>query len=238
MEHQRKLLCPILRLARSKKTYQGKCKIEDDHLVIQGKKYTVRDLDKLPDEISGFHASSNTNRSTFTFFGELSPFSNFHKAKFTLNNTEYFCSEQFIQQQKALLFDDQHTADHIMSSSSARKCKELGKQIVGVNENEWKSQAEKLCLPGILAKFKDNAYLADMLLSTGDQHLAEASFDQTWGTGIPIHHQDCLNRSKWMNTGLLGNILMYVRRKLRQTSSEVIPMDHDTTRGNETVTSV
>ena len=40
-EKTRKLLRPILRLAKSIPKYKGKSKLEDDFLVVQGKKYTV-----------------------------------------------------------------------------------------------------------------------------------------------------------------------------------------------------
>ena len=62
--------------------------------------------------------------------------------------------------------------------------------------NIWKKEAEKLCLPGIIAKFTDNPDLADMLLSTGNQMIVEATYDTMWGTGIPLHQSDCLDSKK------------------------------------------
>ena len=58
VENQCKLLHPILKLARSIEKYQGKCKLVDNYLVIQGKCYGTPDLHLLLDELSGFHASS------------------------------------------------------------------------------------------------------------------------------------------------------------------------------------
>ena len=74
IENQRKLLYPILKLARSKETYKGKCKMVDDHLVIHGMKYYTSDIHKLPADLSGFHASSKLDNDgrTLAFFGELS----------------------------------------------------------------------------------------------------------------------------------------------------------------------
>ena len=62
IENQRKLLRPILKLARSKESYKGKCKMVDDHLVIHGMKYYMSDIQNLPADLSGFHASSKTRR--------------------------------------------------------------------------------------------------------------------------------------------------------------------------------
>ena len=113
------------------------------------------------------------------FFGELSPFSNFHSTRFTYENNSYFCSEQYVQEKKALLF-------RIMTSNSALECKDLGKEVKNYNEEQWKREAEQLSLPGILSKFEQNRCLTDILLSTGQQQIVEASFDTMWDTGIPL----------------------------------------------------
>ena len=219
IECQRKLLRPILRLAHTIEKYQGKCKIEVDHLVILGIKYSVNDIHKLPNDLSGFHASSKSSNKTHAFFGELSPFSNFHGSNFELNGVSYFCGEQMIQSKKALLFNDTASAERIMLSESAMECKILGKTIKGYKEDIWKKEAEKLYLPRIIAKFNDNPALSDMLLSTGDQMIVEATYDTMWGTGIPLHQSDCLDSKKWKGTGLLGELLMTTRRKLQNRNT-------------------
>ena len=176
--------------------------------------YTVEDLHKLPNDLSGFHASSKSTDKVHTFFGELSPFSNFHKATFRVDNTTYFCSEQFIQAKKAQLFNNTHTVDKIMVSSSPLECKDLGREVQNYNEETWKLEAEKLCLPGLMAKFEQNPCLTDILLSTGLSQLVEALYDIMWGTGIPLHHHECLDEHKWKGSNLLGKLLMYIRKCL------------------------
>ena len=54
-----------------------------------------------------------------------------------------------------------------------------------------------------------------MLLSMGNQQIVEATYDTIWGTGIPLHHKDCLDKS----TGLLGKILLNVRCELSNTDT-------------------
>ena len=214
VENQCKLLCPFLKLVRSIETYQGKWKLEDNHLVIHGKKYTVEDLHKLPNDLSGFHASSKSTDKAHAFFGKLSPFNNFHKATFKVDNTTCFCSEQYIQAKKAQLFHNNDTMDKIMVSLSPLKCKDLGRDVQNYSEEKWKLEAENLCLPGLMAKFEQNPCFTDILLSTGSCLLAEASYDTMWGTGIPLHHQDCLDERKWKGSNLLGKLLMYIRKCL------------------------
>ena len=220
VENKCKLLRPILKLARSIEKYQGKCMLEEDHLVILGTAYTVEDLHKLPNDLSRFHASSkmDNSNSVLAFFGELSPFSNFHKSPFEYNSQEYHCSEQFIQEQKALLFNDTATAEQIMISTTALECKEKGKEIKGFREDIWKQKAEHMCFPGILAKFESNKCLADMLLSTCGKEIVEATYDNMWGTGVPLHQKDCVDKKKWKQVGLLGSILMKVHDRLSTMS--------------------
>ena len=95
-ERSRKLLRLILKLAKGKEEYSGKCKIEEDILVIHGKKYTTKNLHKLPSDINRFKASSKESDTVLAFFGELNPFSNFNISPFTLEGQNYHSSEQFI----------------------------------------------------------------------------------------------------------------------------------------------
>ena len=192
----------------------------------------MEDLHRLPNDLSGYHASSKSTDTTHAFFGELSPFSNFHKASFKVDNNTYFCSEQYIQAMKAQLFQNDDLLEKIMVSSSPLECKDLGREVQNFNEETWKMEAERLCLPGILAKFEQNPCLTDILLSTGSMVLAEASYDTLWGTGIPLHHHSCLDDHKWKGMNILGKILMYVRKVLLERKKGRIGLA--ATRGNQT----
>ena len=126
----------------------------------------------------------------------------------------YHSSKQFIQVKKAELFKDDKTKEQLLLSDTTLECKELGRNVSKYNEDVWKRNVKKMCYPGLLAKFKCNKRLADMLLSTGNSHLAEASYDKVWGTGVPLKDQACLNMSNWSGTGILGEMLMDVRHDL------------------------
>ena len=214
VSHTRRLLRPILKLARSIDHYKGKCKMVDDYLVILGKKYTREILYQLPDDLSEFSASSNTNPSTFCFFGELSPFSNFHPSTFDYKGTQFHSSEQLIQYKKAELFHDNRTITNILRSTSAFECKKLSREISGYNHDHWIANAKELCTPGLTEKFVQNQHCADLLIGTGDKKIAEACRDTIWGTGIALNHNNCLKQEHWKNQGLLGEILEDIRDKL------------------------
>ena len=41
----------------------------------------------------------------------------------------------------------------------------------------------------------------------------ECASDRLWGTGLPLSDPDCLNRSKWISQGILGQILEDIRNE-------------------------
>ena len=119
---------PILRLAKTRPEYKGKCKLDEDVLVVQGKRYTTNCLHQLPDDINGYRASSKESDNTIAFFGELNPMSNFHTAHFELDGVHYNNSEQYIQEQKALHFGDYDVAKQIRAAKTALECKDIAKK--------------------------------------------------------------------------------------------------------------
>ena len=117
VERRCRVLRPILKAASNLHEYENSCRLEDDHLIIDGKQYTMETLDTLPNALNVFSISSHSNDNTIGFFGELNPLSNFHKAIFTHENITYHSSEQFIQHCKATYFGDHITASKILNTT-------------------------------------------------------------------------------------------------------------------------
>ena len=106
IESKRRTLRPILLAARQHPNYKGKCKLEEDKLILRGKKYTVDTIHELPQDMNGYTSSSKTDETTVGFFGELSPFSNFHPSKIEYLGQTYHSAEQAIQYEKARYYND------------------------------------------------------------------------------------------------------------------------------------
>ena len=210
-ENNRRLLRPIYRAAKKSPSYAGKCRLDGDTLIIKGLSYTVDDLHRLPEDLNGFHVTSKTDEEKICFFGELNPLSNFHQCKFVVDGIQFHSAEQFIQYHKARFFKDIDISEQILHTASSLQCKQLSRQIGNYNQQKWISNARKICEPGIKAKFVQNATLNRLLHSTGSKTLAEASYDLVWGTGVPLHSDDCLKKEKWESIGILGEILMHIR---------------------------
>ena len=121
----------ILRLVKSIPSYRDKSKIEGDHLVINGIKYRIQDIHSLSPELAGYKAAQEEDEEFIAFQGELSPYSNFHHAKFIIDNHTCHSSEQWIQFKKAMLFRDTFTANQILTTTTPFEAKRLGYQING-----------------------------------------------------------------------------------------------------------
>ena len=74
------------------------------------------------------------------------------------------------------------------------------------------------CWDGLRAKFVQNPHLLCVLLSTGNKLLVESSKDNIWGTGIPLYRWDCLQHKYWNGNGLLGELLMEIRDRCKETT--------------------
>ena len=213
----RKKLLPILRAARSKESYRGKCKMEGATLIIKGKKYTLSNLHDLPDDLNTFNVSSKSTDTVLGFFSELNPLSNFYPSMFTHEGIQYHSSEQFIQYSKAVYFKDTATASKILKCDTPIECKSAARNIANFNMDNWRTNAESICESGIRSKFEQNFTLKHLLQGTGTKTLVECCKDSLWGTGIPLNAPDCLNPDKWHNQGILGQILECIRASLGAT---------------------
>ena len=71
-------LRPILRLAKNYQTYKDKCRLENDVLILNGGRYTLDDIAKLPEEVAAYKSAQKVDDNRLAFHGEFSPFSNFH----------------------------------------------------------------------------------------------------------------------------------------------------------------
>ena len=64
--------------------------------------------------------------------------------------------------------------------------KETVRDINNFDRRAWNEVAEEFCYEGIKQKFVHNQHLLDELLRTGNKTLVESSYDDVWGTGVPL----------------------------------------------------
>ncbi len=128
----------------------------------------------------------------------------------------YCCCEQYMMAQKAILFKDVDSHTAIMNTNLPREHQILGRKVKNFNEEIWLANAQEIVYQGNLAKFRQHDNLRELLLSTGDDILAEASpTDLQWGIGWGVHDLQALIREQWRGKNWLGEVLMRVRRELK-----------------------
>jgi ribA/ribD-fused uncharacterized protein len=155
-----------------------------------------------------------TEQFTF-FFQNSSPFSQFHPAKFTVNDIEYSCAEQYMMHQKAVLFHDPEIAAEILQATEPKVIKALGRKVRNFNQDVWEQNCRKIVHDGNYAKFSQNESLRSALFATEGTTLVEASpFDTIWGVGLSDSDPAIRDRQTWKGENRLGQILTEVRDRL------------------------
>ena len=200
-EKECRILRPIVKAARKIEEYKGKCWLEGPYLKLDGKCYHRQNVYTLPEKLGPAEVTSVSDGNSVAFFGELNPFSNFHPCQFSLEGLDFHSTEQYIRMKKAEFFQDEIAKERIQHCEDALDSKMISKDILNFNKREWSKVAEELCLPGIRAKFFQNPGLTAALLNTGTKNLVESSYDDLWGTGIPLSDPSALDETKWKTVG-------------------------------------
>ena len=123
---------------------------------------------------------------------------------------------------KAILFQDYQTAEKILSTDDVAEIKALGRIVQHFDEEIWREKREKIVHKGVLQKFLQNPELAEKLLETGEQMIAECAVkDKIWGIGLSMGDEERFCVDKWKGQNLLGQILMQVRAEISVQSQNI-----------------
>ena len=122
------------------------------------------------------------------------------------------CAEQAMMWDKATLFNDTEIADQIMDTSNPSKQKALGRKVSRFDKKYWRKYAREIVYKINKHKFIQNPELMQVLLDTEGTTIVEASpFDKIWGIGLGVDHPDATDRTKWLGTNWLGQVLTDLR---------------------------
>jgi ribA/ribD-fused uncharacterized protein len=122
-------------------------------------------------------------------------------------------AEQYMMFSKTFYFNDPVTAEQIMEAKNPRDQKQLGRLTANFKEDEWNTIREQVVEEGNWAKFTQNAELEEILMSTGDKILVEASKqDRIWGIGF--YAKDAMANQRRWGLNLLGKSLIKVRERI------------------------
>lgn len=182
----------------------------------------------------------SAKKNVIGFYGhrsgaEYGAFSNFYRSakpfKFSLPAyarpagfpTSIMCefSEKAIMAVKAALMKDKKSFDQICNAGAPASCKSLGRKVKGFDVKLWEKHLEETAFEVVHQKFAADASLKALLLSTGDDILAEATRnDCIWGIGINVGDARVQDPKKWLGRNVLGYALMRARDTLRNTDAD------------------
>ena len=144
-------------------------------------------------------------------------FSQWQKSYFEADDYEYCCAEQYMMGQKALLFDDKELFEKILMENHPKTIKALGRQVRNFDGKEWDKIKYKIVADGNFYKFSQNNEMLEILQSTNDKILVEASpYDKIWGVGLDENNEKIYDPNYWRGENLLGFALMEVRDVLKK----------------------
>ncbi|WJZ03083.1 NADAR family protein [Corynebacterium freiburgense] len=130
-------------------------------------------------------------------------FSNFARYGFYADDKYWPTAEHYFQAQK---FTDPKLREKIRRTPSPLKAANIGRDRKNPLRPDWENIKEDVMYQAVIAKFRHNSELAEILIATGNAQLVEhTGKDRYWGDGGD-------------GTGLnrLGKILMRVRAELSQ----------------------
>lgn len=132
-----------------------------------------------------------------------------------LKGNIYVNVEQYMMAKKALLFNDLEIYNLIMNEESPKIIKDYGRKVKNFDEAIWIKHREKVIYDGNYLRFSQDENSLQLLLSTGDNILVEASKDSIYGIGLTMEDPNIADESKWIGLNLLGKALMLVRKQLK-----------------------
>ena len=159
---------------------------------------------------------------TIAFYGNASPFSNFHPAKVEYLGHVWPTSEHLFMAWKALLFNDMRVFEKLKKATSPAEAKKLGRTVKknGTEPfpvDEWNEQSHEIMRGIVAMKFLQNKGLKLQLLHAvvdDDGTPAPCKFaevtknDARWGTGCDL---PAYLRKEDTGTNHLGLALTSVR---------------------------
>jgi len=151
----------------------------------------------------------------FTFFWRKeSPFSQHHMCNFYIEEKLYNCSEQWMMEQKALLFDDKETAAKIMQLEYPAAMKRLGRRIQNFDQVVWDEHSYNIVHQGNTHKFLQNITFLNALKNTkGTTLVAGSPHDNIWGIACYATEPAAQRRETWRGSNLLEEILTEIREE-------------------------
>ena len=115
----------------------------------------------------------------------------------TGNPLDFHMAEQYMMYMKAVLMDDESTAEKILATPGPAEVKAFGRAVKNFDQDTWDSNCDAVVERGNFLKFSQDKQLGDILLGTGYKEIVEASpNDKIWGIGFDSENA-LKNKDQW-----------------------------------------
>ena len=217
--NRRKML-PIFLHARKTLGKQA-TSLKNDTLTVPGVKYTTKNLNDLPGDLSPRSFSRRANDSMLVFGGSLSeyePLSNWGRFPVVYNNIKFPTLEHAFMHEKCICNEDVISAKAVLQAPEPYQAKQIGDKIK-ITDKWTDVKSNKVMSDLLKVKFTPDSDLAKELLSTGDKHLVESGGNKEYACGLSLVNKDIFDKKKHSGKNRLGTLLMERRGVLKQMLS-------------------
>ena len=217
-EYNRKRLYPIFKAAKKMQKYEKKVYMYEDTLILNNIRYTVKDLDNLPEDVHPKKFCSKRNDTTEVFGGilsEHSTLSNWSPSQIQYKNNVYVNLEQAYMHIKALENGDNAAAQKIQYTKDPREIKRVGSKLAVYDNEKWNTIRHGVMHDLVKAKFMQNDDMARELIQTGNRKLGETGKGSDYAIGVTFTHPNVLDPTVWTSASELGKTLEAVRDELQ-----------------------
>ena len=209
IEFRRSKLYQIHKNARAQ---HYKTKMVADKLIINGTKYTISSLDKLPSKLHPKAYAERHTDDSVLFYGSHSVFSNFYSVEFTVDGQIYNSTEQYYQMRRAELSGDKGIFTKIKQSLDPKEQYYFGKKL-SLDDQIWNNNiAVQVMEKATREKFRQNTSLKQQLINTGEKSIIQCNpHDLFWANGLKMTDQKAEDCTKWKGQNNLGKVLCNIR---------------------------
>ena len=127
INNRRQMFSTVLKAAYQSPHYKAKLVV--DKLLLNGKMYSIDELDQLPEDLLPHNLATITQDNVTAFYSRSSVFSNHFACRFEVDGVTYSSLGQFFMHKKAKMFGDTATAAQVIKTNNPVAAKALGKKL-------------------------------------------------------------------------------------------------------------
>ena len=195
----------------------ARCSAPPSSLMINDKKFTEDNLEDLPPAFAVEKVKMKKIGDTIAYQSEHAPFSNLYPARVPIKKRNYLSSEQAFRHIRATDNKHYNVAARILWSRDPYEMMDLDKNME--LSKQWKEKEDFVLFKCMFRKFEANEELREILLSTGDFELAEATRNAKWATGASINSTAMKNHT-WTGENRQGKHSMKIREYFKMNQDE------------------